>query len=594
MFRIRRIYDCALPVDQQAVGQVQEILRQQFPLIAEQEVAKLPDQLQDPLKHRFRSVLFVAENARGRVRGFALVLYFAELSFCYLDFLSAAPGATGGGVGGALFQRLREGARQLGAKGVFFECLPDDPALCRDPALLRQNAARLRFYEAFGARPVIGTAYETPLWPGDDCPPLLVLDGLDLGQPLRRSRAREIVRAILECKYVGVCPPEYVERVVSSFTDDPVRLRAPKYGRARQPVEPTGHGVPSDQRISLTVNEGHALHHVRERGYVEAPVRVAVIRRAIEKTGLFEPLAPRRFSEQVLATVHDRAFVRYLKTVCEKVGAGPSVYPYVFPIRNAARPPKELPVRAGYYCIDTFTPLNANAYRAARGAVNCALTATGEVLRGRRLAYALVRPPSHHAERRAFGGFCYFNATAIAAERLSHQGRVAVLDVDSHHGNGTERIFYGRADVFTVSLHGHPSFAYPYFSGFADERGEGEGEGFNLNVPLPETLDGAAYRDALAEALRRIRRFDPSFLVVALGLDTARGDPTGTWGLTSGDFHANGKLIGSLRLPTLVCQEGGYRIRTLGTNAASFFSGLWEGTFGALGRRAALPRGGEP
>ncbi|MBI5014989.1 MAG: histone deacetylase family protein [Deltaproteobacteria bacterium] len=585
MFRIRRIYDCASPVDRQAVGQVQEILRQQFPLIAEQEVAKLPDQLQDPLKHRFRSVLFVAEDARGKVRGFALVLYFPDLSFCYLDFLSAAPGATGGGIGGALFQRLREEALQLGATGVFFECLPDDPALCRDPSLLRENAARLRFYEAFGGRPVIGTAYETPLRPGDDCAPLLVIDGLGLGQPLRRSRARKIVRSILECKYAGVCPPEYVEAVVSSFTDDPVRLRAPQYANARRPVRASERGVPSDQRISLTVNEGHALHHVKERGYVEAPVRVESIRRAIEKTGLFEPLPPRRFPERVLTTVHDRAFVRYLKTVCEKVGGGPSVYPYVFPIRNAARPPKELPVRAGYYCIDTFTPLNANAYRAARGAVHCTLTAAEEVLRGRRLAYALVRPPSHHAERRAFGGFCYFNATAIAAENLSRHGRVAVLDVDFHHGNGTERIFYERADVFTVSLHGHPSFAYPYFSGFADERGNGEGKGFNLNLPLPETLSAEAYRSSLAEALDRIRRFRPSFLVVALGLDTARGDPTGTWGLTAPDFHSNGAMIGALRLPTLVCQEGGYRIRTLGTNAAAFFEGLWGGAFGFRGRR---------
>ena len=168
------------------------------------------------------------------------------------------------------------------------------------------------------------------------------------------------------------------------------------------------------------------------------------------------------------------------------------------------------------------SPLHRNAWPAARRAVDCALTAAREILDGRRLAYALVRPPGHHAERRSFGGFCYFNNNAIAAQFLSAHGKVAILDIDYHHGNGQQDIFYRRADVLTVSLHGHPRFAYPYFSGFEDERGEGEGEGFNLNLPLPETLDGARYREALASALNRIEAFGPQFLVVALGLDPAK------------------------------------------------------------------------
>ena len=155
--------------------------------------------------------------------------------------------------------------------------------------------------------------------------------------------------------------------------------------------------------------------------------------------------------------------------------AGPkkSIYPYVFPTRNPARPPNDETVLAGYYCIDTFTPLNQNAYLAARSAVDCALTAAEKVLEGTDLAYALVRPPGHHAETRTFGGFCYFNNGAIAANLLSRYGRVAILDIDYHHGNGQQEIFYNRADVLTVSIHGHPSFAYPYFSGFRDETGIG-------------------------------------------------------------------------------------------------------------------------
>ena len=206
------------------------------------------------------------------------------------------------------------------------------------------------------------------------------------------------------------------------------------------------------------------------------------------------------------------------------------------------------------------------------------------MLDGDGMAYALVRPPGHHAERRSFGGFCYFGSTAMAANYLSAHGSVAVLDVDYHHGNGTQDIFYERDDVLTVSIHGHPHFAYPYFSGYADERGEGKGRGYNLNVPLPEHVDGERYRAELAPVLKRILRFTPRFLVVALGLDTARGDPTGSWELGPKDFAANGRMIGRLGLPTLVVQEGGYKNRSLGVNARSFFQGLWHGAQSARRR----------
>jgi acetoin utilization deacetylase AcuC-like enzyme len=188
--------------------------------------------------------------------------------------------------------------------------------------------------------------------------------------------------------------------------------------------------------------------------------------------------------------------------------------------------------------------------------------------------------PGHHAERFVFGGFCYFNNAAIAANYLSSYGKVAILDIDYHHGNGQQQIFYERADVLTISIHGHPSFAYPYFSGFKEERGEGEGKGYNFNFPLKEDINGDEHRNTIIRALRIIKKFKPEYLIVALGLDTAKGDPTGTWRLDHADFTLNGRMIGKLKLPTLIIQEGGYKNRELGINARSFLKGFYDGYLG--------------
>jgi acetoin utilization deacetylase AcuC-like enzyme len=329
----------------------------------------------------------------------------------------------------------------------------------------------------------------------------------------------------------------------------------------------------------LVINDRHHIHHVEELGYVEAPVRINAILEEFDKTTLFQRIPPRHYSEKHIRAVHQSGFVDYLNKVCTKLDEETAIYPYVFPIRNRTRPPKDLPLRAGYYCIDTFTPLTGNAYLAAKRAVDCAVTAAKQLLEGYRLAFALVRPPGHHAEVSAYGGVCYFNSAAVAANLLSKYGKVAVMDVDYHHGNGTQEIFYDRSDVLTVSIHGHPSFAYPYFSGFIGEKGRGEGRGFNINVPLPEETDGAAHRKVLKDTLKRIVHFKPRYLVVPLGLDTAKEDPTGSWSLEKSDFETMGKMIGELRLPTLVVQEGGYDTRVLGINARAFFTGLWTGAY---------------
>jgi acetoin utilization deacetylase AcuC-like enzyme/GNAT superfamily N-acetyltransferase len=572
MFKIRKIYDDVSPGNRAAIDQVLEILRTQFPNTRPIEFKNLPRQLTDPLKYKYRSVLLVAEDGVDNVNGFAMLLHMPDVEIVYLELISAAPGTTGGGIGSALYERAREEALALNSWGIFFECSVDDPDIVSDKYILKQNIARLRFYERYGARPIINNIYASPLKPDDQDLYYLVYDDLGQGVELRRNISRKIVRAILERKYGDLISKDQIDRVVRSFKDDPVQLRELRYLKPKKatPVKPQSRG------IALIVNEGHDIHHVKDKGYVEAPVRLSTILHQIQKTHLFERLTPKRTPDKLITAVHDSRYVRYLHRTCAQLPLGKSIYPIIFPIRNMTRPPKDMELQVGYYCMDTFTPLNHNAYLAARGAVDCAVTGATALLKSHRVAYALVRPPGHHAERRAFGGFCYFNSASVAANYLSKYGRVAVLDVDFHHGNGTQDIFYKRSDVFTVSIHGDPHFAYPHFSGFADEKGADDGEGFNLNIPLAENTSIERYQRALEKAVKKINAFDPTYLVVALGLDTAKADPTGTWQLAAKDFFDNGQIIGSLKLPTLIVQEGGYRTRTLGTNARYFFEGFWK------------------
>ncbi len=587
MLRIRKVADATTAVNRSAIEAAQKIMREQFPAMPDYDIAKLPEQLANPLKHKFVSRLFVAENARDQTLGVALMLHAPDIGFSYLEIISTALGRTGEGIGATLYERVREETRALGTQ-LYFESLPDDPALSPNPAIRASNAARLKFYERYGARPIINTAYETPVMPGVTDPPYLMLDPLGAGDLPSRDKARRVVRAILERKY-GL-PADYVQMVVNSITDDPIRLREPRYVKSRRAIKGEVR-EPGEQRIALVLNDDHTIHHVQDRGYVEAPVRIRSIMAELDPSGLFEKVTAKRYSDRHIRAVHDGRLVDYIRKACLMAGPRKSIYPYVFPTRNPARAPKDETVLAGYYCIDTFTPLNENAYLAARSAVDCALTAAERVLEGAELAYALVRPPGHHAETHTFGGFCYFNNAAIAANMLARYGKVAILDIDYHHGNGQQEIFYARCDVLTVSVHGHPSFAYPYFTGFRDETGIGAGAGYNLNIPLPEHITPEQHRSAVAEGLRRIRRFRPAFLIVSLGLDTARGDPTGTWSNRARDFERLGHMLGEQGYPTLVVQEGGYRVRTLGSNARHFFAGLATGHSASRQVAPALARG---
>lgn len=570
IFKIRKITDTYLPSNASAIQQVLGILRTHFPSVKEEKVNEILDQMKDPLKYRFSSSLFIAEDGRSNVKGFAILFYMPDKNFCFLDYIAVKPGKTSSGVGGAIYERIREEAQMLKSMGIFMECLPDDERLCKDKSGLKQNKSRLAFYERYGARPIVGTKYETTVNPEDDCPPYLVFDDLGNGDPLSALQLKKIIRAILERKYPTYCPEKYIKMVISSIKDNPVKLRDFKYIIKERPHEKSD--AVKDE-IALIINDKHDIHHVKEIGYIESPVRIKSILKEIEKLQAFKVRPSRGFPDKYITQVHNVKYFNYFKTICEKLPEGKSIYPYVFPVRNATRPPHDLSVLAGYYCIDTFTPINKSAFLAARSGVNCTLTGAELLLEGYHTSYALVRPPGHHAERDVFGGFCYFNNASIAANFLTQYGKVAILDIDYHHGNGHQQIFYKRKDVFTVSIHGNPSFAYPYFTGFADEKGEGEGLGFNLNYPVKELLTGEEYLAYLKKALKEIKNFNPGYLIVSLGFDPAKGDPTGTWSLSAADFKNNGAEFGKLPYKILFAQEGGYKNRTLGINARNFFEG---------------------
>ncbi len=287
---------------------------------------------------------------------------------------------------------------------------------------------------------------------------------------------------------------------------------------------------------------------------------------------------PRQMPLSLIRRVHHHRLLTLYKTA-ESLPPGETFYPSVFPKRSqTVGDPFDIH-QAGYFCFDSGTPLHARTWAAASCSAACAREAADVVLRGRgRLAYALSRPPGHHASRDLFGGYCYLNNAALAAVHLRPLGRIAVLDIDFHHGNGTQDIFWRDGHVLYVSIHGDPRDFYPYFSGWAAETGAGRGAGCNLNLPLPAGTDSQTYLRVLKEeALARIAAFEPAALVVSAGFDTWRGDPIGRFALETDAFRDIGAAICALGRPVVVVQEGGYATQALGTNVVAFLRGLAHG-----------------
>jgi acetoin utilization deacetylase AcuC-like enzyme len=318
----------------------------------------------------------------------------------------------------------------------------------------------------------------------------------------------------------------------------------------------------------------------------EKPKRARMIRSAVRKAGFGPIIAPTDCGLEPILRVHAADYVEFLRTVHrrwieETEGKSPIALPHVWTSRASRQVrPESLFGQLGYYSFDADTPLVEGTWRAAYMSAQTALTAQRLASGGERVAFALCRPPGHHACRDLFGGYCFLNNAAIAAQAFRDDGcrHVAVVDVDYHHGNGTQAIFEERRDVLFVSIHADPRTDYPYFLGYAEETGRGAGKGYTVNYPLPQGTRWPAYRAALTEALDRVARHRPGALVVSLGVDTFEGDPVADPGFLLGrdDFRAIGELIAGLELPTLFVMEGGYSVDSLGDNVANVLRGFLQ------------------
>jgi acetoin utilization deacetylase AcuC-like enzyme len=310
-----------------------------------------------------------------------------------------------------------------------------------------------------------------------------------------------------------------------------------------------------EQKTHYSHKPKFELYDGQRSAYPEVPERIENIEKALRSLRDLSWIHEESYSDEVLFSLHEMPYLNYQQTMAEALSGHASVIPSNF-------------------IHDTYAPLTSGTYAAARRSLELSLMAAELVAGGQELVYALCRPPGHHAGGNYMGGYCYFNNAALAAQYLSQSGRVAVLDIDFHHGNGTQDLFYERDDVLYVSIHADPVDNYPYTRGFATETGRGPGVGANRNIVIAKNCGPENYMAALVLALESVRQFQPDFLVVSLGFDGYKDDPIAGFGLSARDFREIASQIGELAYPTMLVQEGGYCVEALGELAKSFCLGL--------------------
>ncbi len=312
----------------------------------------------------------------------------------------------------------------------------------------------------------------------------------------------------------------------------------------------------------------------------ECPQRMDLVMARLEEAKLGEVIPPRDFGLDPIRRVHSPDFIDFMQTAHDewaKAHGDTDALPTCWPCRTLRQiVPEDIGGRLSYYSFDAGTPITSGTWKAAVSAANVALTGAELINEGQKAVFSVCRPPGHHASADLYGGYCFFNNAAIAAQLFLDAGaqRIAILDVDYHHGNGTQAIFYDRSDLLYLSLHADPAQEYPYFLGYADETGEKEGEGCNRNFPMPWGTQWPVYRESLEKAIDFIRNYSADILVISLGVDTFEKDPISKFLLKSDHFSEIGSSIARLNLPTLFIMEGGYAVDDIGVNVMNVLRGF--------------------
>lgn len=315
-------------------------------------------------------------------------------------------------------------------------------------------------------------------------------------------------------------------------------------------------------------DDRHVEHNPGIVDFPEQPYRIQSILTELRKLkGVTFQSSSKPADNSIATQVHSKEYLHFLSSLNHLLPDDR----YHLPIDFNGEQDAEL-MQLREFSSDISAPVSKHTYHDAMRSAQVAYTGA-QHLKKDRVVYSLCRPPGHHAMKHSMGGFCYINNTAVAAQQLSAQGKVAILDIDFHHGNGTQDIFYDRNDVLYVSIHEDPTNQYPYRWGFADETGDGKGKGFNMNIPLPPGTDDEEYDRNLIQALHQITEYKPTHLIVSVGYDTYEHDLLGDFKLTTKYYQKIGEHIDTLHLPTLLIQEGGYH-EEIGHNAASFVSGF--------------------
>ncbi len=340
--------------------------------------------------------------------------------------------------------------------------------------------------------------------------------------------------------------------------------------------------------MRIYFSEDHRKHFPQAELYggefvtpFERPSRAEYVLARLKDRGLSDIVPPGAPDRAAITAMCDAGYLAFLETAWaewKQAGYAGEIIANCWPARRMqdARPPSHIDGKVGYYALAAETAITGGTWDAALASAACAQSATADVLAGATTAFALCRPPGHHATADMYGGYCFLNNAALAADqmRAGGAGRVAVLDIDFHHGNGTQDIFYDRGDVFFASLHGQPQDAFPYFLGFADETGKGAGEGTTANFAMAPGTGFDIWAQALDEAIARIKAFGAEALVVSLGVDAYKDDPISFFKLDSPDFLEAGRRIGRMGLPTVFCMEGGYAIEAVGVNTVNVLEGF--------------------